>query len=218
MNDALMGALVGLLGALLGALFGLLGTLAGSVITIVSTRTSEKLKEVFSLHREFSGDEMNKIRNEAFKLLQKYPDRSYAYISQQLSVQETNHLWSLIGFYQRLWLAIKYNNIDTRYVPELFGELIVWWYYFTFEERLIVEDWQASKDIKNLFEWTHKHLDSKEFEIWKSKGILAKDNVLAQLNNKSSESLKYAHITVHKTHCTKNYTSSYKSTPCTNFT
>jgi hypothetical protein len=98
---------------------------------------------------------------------------------EKLPSEDTVHIWNLIGFYQRLALAIEPNRIDKSLVPKMFGPIFVWWYIVVFEHSIVALDenvWDGCREIKWLFKWFHSH---SEFGVWKA--VAAKDLELRQL-------------------------------------
>ena len=146
---------------------GLISLTIGIAITVRINRRQEKRREAFNMFKEFKSEDMKNNANLAYKLILKHPNKNYDIISNELPPNETNPLWTLIGFYQYLWILIDEKQINRRLVPRLFGELIVWWYYFSFKENLLPVDWDTSKDIKKLFNWIKKNSKSKDFQNWK---------------------------------------------------
>ena len=39
-----------------------------------------------------------------------------------------HNFWNVLLFYQRLWLAVKYNGVQRRYIAGLLGEIFDWWF------------------------------------------------------------------------------------------
>ena len=88
--------------------------------------------------------------------------------------EEMQHVWNVLYFYQRLWLAIKYENIHKKYVCEMFGENFYWWYIKSYQDQLIrgqenEEKWQAAYHIEDLWKWFEKEADSNDKSRWKKR-------------------------------------------------
>jgi hypothetical protein len=65
---------------------------------------------------------MTHSRNLAGKAVRDHSSETFDAMRRKLSPDVTQHVWNVLYFYQRLWLAIKYKNIQEDYVPEMFGE------------------------------------------------------------------------------------------------
>jgi hypothetical protein len=123
---------------------GLLGTLVGAGITWFAARRRDRLETAFALHREFHAPDMTHSRSLAGKTVRDHGSETFDAMREKLSPDATQHVWNVPYFYQRLWLAIKYKNIQKDFVPEMFGENFCWWYLKSYEEQLLPLGWQSS--------------------------------------------------------------------------
>ena len=107
------------------------------------------------MHKEYGTLEMSNHRKNAAVFIQKYPKTTFDKISEkdkELSIS----LLMIMRFYQRLWLAIKHNQIKNSLIPELFGEAFYYWYFLSFEPNLTTIYWDSSSQIKELLIWMSK--------------------------------------------------------------
>src|SRR5262249_33661755 len=100
---------------------GLIGTLVGATIAWLAGRRQHRVETTYAMHQEFHAAEMTKSRGLAGKTVRKHYPKNYDDLRRDLPPQKTQHVWNVMYFYQRLWLAIKYENIYTKNVPEMFG-------------------------------------------------------------------------------------------------
>jgi len=150
-------------------LIGLVGTLIGATVAWFVGRRQVRLEMVFSMHRELNAPDMAHSRVLAGRTVLKHPSESFDWMRVNLEPEETQHVWSVMYFYQRLWLAIKYRSIHRRFIADMFGENFYWWYLKSYQDQLVPLNWQAGRHIKSLMEWTEKHSDPKETERWRDR-------------------------------------------------
>lgn len=169
---------------LLTALAGLVGAVIGGVITIVAGSRSNKTLFLWELHKEFNGEQMQKSRIASDKIFEKHTAERFDELYEKLPSEDSTHVWNLIGFYQRLALAIEHKHIDKSLVPKMFGPIFVWWYVVVFEHTLVPLDenvWDGCREIKWLYKWFSSHPD---YAVWK--GVADKDFRLRQASARVS--------------------------------
>lgn len=147
----------------------LLGTVVGAAIAWLAGRRQHRLETAFAMHREFHAPEMTRSRNLAGKTVIEHRSDSFEVMRKTLPPEETQHVWNVLYFYQRLWLAIKYKNIRESYVPEMFGENFCWWYVKSYKDQLMPLDWQAGRHIAALMNWIERHTDEAELARWRER-------------------------------------------------
>jgi hypothetical protein len=96
------------------------------------------------------------------------------------------HVWNVMYFYQRLWLAIHYKHVRKDQVPGMFGENFYWWWINSYATQLAPKDgkggpdatsppkvdWQAARQISDLKRWIDhktkrdKKLGERELVLW----------------------------------------------------
>ncbi|HEV8649303.1 MAG TPA: hypothetical protein VG276_07840 [Actinomycetes bacterium] len=166
------------MGALISVGAGLLGTLVGAAITWFAARRRDRLETAFAMHREFHAPEMTHSRNLAGKTVRDHGSETFDAMRRKLSADATQHVWNVMYFYQRLWLAIKYRNIHESYVSEMFGENFCWWYVKSYEDQLVPLDWQASHHIAALMRWIEGNTEQIELERWRERARQMDDSNL----------------------------------------
>ena len=177
----LLSILAGLAGAVVGAV-------VGGVITIVAGSRSNKTLFLWGLHKEFNGEQMQKSRVASDKIFEKHPVERFDELYERLPGEDSIHIWNLIGFYQRLALAIEHNHIDKSLVPKMFGPTFVWWYVVVFDHSLVPLDenvWDGCREIKWLYKWFGGH---RGYEVWKA--VADKDLKLRQAPIRASGLLR----------------------------
>ena len=150
---------------------GLVGTVVGAAIAWLVSRRQHRLETAFAMHREFHAPEMTRSRNHAGKTVGDHRSETFDALRRNLPPEETQHVWNVMYFYQRLWLAVKYRSIHRSYVPEMFGENFCWWYIKSYEDQLVPLDWQASRHIDALMEWIKRAASQIEMERWRQRAV-----------------------------------------------
>jgi hypothetical protein len=169
---------------LLSILAGLAGAVVVGVITIAAGSRSSKTLFLWGLHKEFNGEQMQKSRVASDKIFEKHPVERFDELYEKLPGEDSIHIWNLIGFYQRLALAIEHNHIDKSLVPKMFGPTFVWWYVVVFDHSLVPLDenvWDGCREIKWLYRWFSGH---RGYEVWKA--VADKDLKLRQTPTRAS--------------------------------
>lgn len=156
---------------------GLIGTLVGAAIAWFVGRRQHRLETTFTMHREFSAPEMTRSRNLAGKTVRKHYPKNFDVIRTTVDPEETQYVWNVMYFYQRLRLAIKYKNIQEKYVSEMFGENFYWWYIKCYQVQLVEPEkrgelnWQAARHIEELWVWIKNDADPSDRERWRQRAI-----------------------------------------------
>lgn len=122
----------------------------------VHSDKQQRLATTFELHRDFTSEVMLRARSEADKLLANRPLDSISALYWNLPEVETRSIFQLLGFYDRLWVAVHHNRVEEELVPELFGRIFYWWYEVCFAHN-IDEEWQESHHYRELKDWLDKH-------------------------------------------------------------
>lgn len=145
----------------------LISALFGGVISYLITRHLNRVNTTFELHSEFNTTEMLDHRIKAESCISKYSNLTYSEIEfEHGREEELRSLCIIVGFYQKLWLAIKYSRVDKKLIPELFGEIFYWWYLVSFKEKLIPSDWETASSVNELKKWIDKRVDQKKIKQW----------------------------------------------------
>jgi hypothetical protein len=148
---------------------GLVGTVVGAAIAWLVSGRQRRLETAFAMHREFHAPEMTRSRNHAGKTVRDHRSETFDAMRRNLPPEETQHVWNVMYFYQRLWLAVKYKSIHQSYVPEMFGENFCWWYIKSYEDQLVPLDWEAGRHIDALMEWIKRTASPIEMERWRQR-------------------------------------------------
>jgi hypothetical protein len=151
--------------ALVTVAAALIGTVVGAGIAWLAGRRQHRLQTAFAMHREFHAPEMTHSRNLAGKTVTEHRSDSFEIMRSELPPEETQHIFNVLYFYQRLWLAIKFKNIQESYIPEMFGENFCWWYVKSYTDQLPMK-WQAGRHIAELMKWIKSHADEAELTEW----------------------------------------------------
>ena len=162
----------------------------GAFIAYLVTNHRNRLESTFELHKEFHSEAMLKIRSGAEICLRKYPGIRFDQLESLLVDKEKDQaqsLWVLIGFYQRLWLAVKYRRIEKKLVVELFGELFYWWYLAAFQQGLLPTGWAASTQISSLKAWFDLHTTKEQSESWSRRALMFREGLESKSDDSASQ-------------------------------
>ncbi|MCG6134308.1 MAG: hypothetical protein MET45_06545 [Nostoc sp. LLA-1] len=148
-------------------LAALLGTIVGGFISWIANVYQNKSQATFAFHREFNSDIIHKSRILADQLIRKNPNDMLYEIYEKYP-EESFHVWQVINFYKRLWVAIKYGQVKNELIPELFGETFIWWYLICFEKQYIpAYDYSQARDqILDLKKWIDTHSEKSALHEW----------------------------------------------------
>lgn len=165
------------------ALFGILGTLLGSFIAWITSDRHTKMQTTLELHREFNSGEVLKSRRPADRVFAQYMDKTYDQFSPSLDPEEYSHIWNVINFYQRLWVAIKHKQLVSSMVPDLFGEVFMRWYIPYFEKMIVPypRGWSTGNNIRELKIWFEKNADKASFGKWVELGRQDRENIMKRI-------------------------------------
>lgn len=169
------------------ALTALVGTIVGSIISWFITTHRSKLQSTFDLHREFCSGELYKSRVIANKLTEHCPTFTLLELRQEFS-EEAFHILQLANFYHRLYVAVKYRQVEAALVPELLGEVFIWWYIVCFKEQVLLTENRihAASGIIFLYNWLNKNPRiSKKVREWE---MIATEERQRRLNSHRLES------------------------------
>ncbi|MEY3304966.1 MAG: hypothetical protein ACK5RE_01055 [Pseudanabaena sp.] len=149
-------------------LAALLGTIVGGFISWIANVYQNKSQATFDFHREFDSEVMNRSRILADHLIKKVPNLMLDEMYEKYP-EESFHIWQVINFYRRLWVAIKYGQVKNKLIPELFGETFIWWYLICFERQYLpaYNHFQGRNQILDLKNWLDTHSDKSVMHVWK---------------------------------------------------
>jgi hypothetical protein len=158
--------LANILGTVIGATLAFWFAIRQFNIQTREAHTKSLTDTAFELHREFNNSELSKARSKGDKILTLYPLETLDVIETNHPEGETQPVYLVVRFYQRLWLAIKYDRINSDIVPDLFGEIFYWWYCLYFESQLIPIGWQVCRDMQDLKNWFDEHSNRINRQSW----------------------------------------------------
>jgi hypothetical protein len=165
------------------ALFGIVGTLLGSFIAWLTSDRHAKMQLTLELHREFNSGEVLKSRRPADRVFAQYMDKTYDQFSPLLEAEEYSHIWNVINFYQRLWIAIKHKQLVNGMIPDLFGEVFMRWYIPYFQKMIVPypQGWSVGSNIEELKNWFERYSDKSSFEQWIELGRQDRENIMKRI-------------------------------------
>ena len=129
--------------------------LISALISWWITTYRSKMKETFDLHREFNTD-LYSNRIQAEKFIKTANNRNIS-LSELYSKDPdaSKDLLLVIRFYERLYFAIHYGQVNVKVTSSLFGDVFFWWYIFSFKEQFISTStsWQSKDNMESLYKW-----------------------------------------------------------------
>jgi hypothetical protein len=158
----------GFIGGLIGPLLNFLNLLLIVYIAVSLNPSQSKTQLTLDLHREFDSESMWKARTDGGKFVLQNPSQTLDQLNRSDNPGARN-IWMVIGFYQRLALAIKNRHIDERLVPELFGDTFIWWFRLCFEKQLEPTGWESWQRMEYLRNWLAKKADLEDFLVWEKR-------------------------------------------------
>jgi hypothetical protein len=117
------------------------------------------------MHREFNSESMWKARVDGGNLVLQAPEQTLDQLDQSDN-PAARDIWIVIGFYQRLALALMNKQINEELLPDLFGDTFVWWFRNCFEKQLEPTGWESWQRMEYLKTWLAKKAKPEDFRAW----------------------------------------------------
>ncbi|QIL19417.1 hypothetical protein [Thermomonas sp. HDW16] len=141
---------------LISTIAGFVGVIAGGTISWYVGERKTRLQNTLDLQREWQSEGMAVIRMKADKLLRDNPGKDLLHLELQDTPENYSNILRILTFYQRLYMMIRYRQVNLALTPELFGKDIVWWHVNCFRDRL-PNTWIMRNDWFSLYTWLEKH-------------------------------------------------------------
>jgi hypothetical protein len=142
---------------------------------------SQKRQETtFDMHREFNSEAMHKSRNIAGEIVEKFPTLSIDEYHKQLPNSQSVHLSHVMGFYYRLALLVKHNQVEMNFISELFGRNLLWWWVNLCDGRL-APDWENVQGIESLVQVVQEKSPD-EYRRWLDRAQAVRKGFLESYN------------------------------------
>ena len=161
---------------LITAGIGLLGTIIGATISWLVASYRSRTRLTLDLHRELNTEAVLAARNRADTVVLQHPDKDLDDLWDILKVEERNDIWTVIHFYQRLYIAIKFKQVRTDLVCELFGDVFHWWFINCFERHLLPVNRDSSRQVAALKQWFDSNCSAEDIERWTTRNTLNNDD------------------------------------------
>ncbi|MGV0029371.1 hypothetical protein [Phormidesmis priestleyi] len=168
-----------LLGTTIGAALAFWFALRQLAIQSHEAHHKRLFDTAFELHREFNSFEMAVARSKADKVLQQHLLTKLDALYNDLPEETLRPVLFVIYFYERLWLAIENKQVDTKLVPELFGDIFYWWFINCFETQLLPVGWQCCHRIQSLKQWFDDHAKQEVRDLWIHRATMDREKRLA---------------------------------------
>lgn len=150
---------------MIGIVSGLVGVIAGATVSWFANVRRQRLQNTLELQREWQGESMAMVRMRADKLVRSHPDRDLLHMEMQESPENYSNILRLITFYQRLYMLVRYHQVNLDLVPELFGREFIWWHVNCFRDRL-PQSWIMRRDWMALHDWLQDKSDAAQMRSW----------------------------------------------------
>jgi len=144
---------------------GLVGVVAGAVVSWFVNIRKQRLQNTLELQREWQGESMAVVRMRADRLVRDHPGRSLLDMELQETPESYSNILRLLTFYQRLYMLVRYRQVTTKLVPELFGREFIWWHVNCFRDRL-PEAWIMRRDWIALHDWLQRKTNAEQMHLW----------------------------------------------------
>jgi hypothetical protein len=140
-----------------------LDSLAGAAIAWWTGVQANRWNRTLELHREFNTEAISKSRTAAWAFIRGHSGKTFKQIAEDPTLDTAAlPLWDVMRFYQRLAIVTKHRQVVRKQIPDLFGEIFVWWHEISFRTMLAPTGWVAWKDINWLYEWMKKEVGSND--------------------------------------------------------
>lgn len=145
----------------------LIGALVGAAAAWLAGVSHSRWTRTLDMHREFNADRMSESRSKAFLFLKQHWGLSFAEIAARPELDaQSIALWDVTRFYQRLAVTVRYGQVIRRIVPDLFGEIFLWWYLVCYRQQLLQTKWVAAREIEYLYWFMKKNADRADWDDW----------------------------------------------------
>jgi len=145
----------------------LIGALVGAAAAWMAGVYNSRWTRTLDMHREFNADRMSESRSKAFIFLKQHWGLSFAEIAARPELDTPSvPLWDVMRFYERLGVTVRYGQVIRRVVPDLFGEIFLWWYLVCYRQQLLQTKWVAAKDIEYLYWFMKKNVERADWDEW----------------------------------------------------
>jgi hypothetical protein len=140
-------------------------------------REERRRQNVYDLHREWNTETMMLARVSAARLVgNKGAALDLFHVGMEEDPEGAARVWTVVAFYERLWLSIQADRIDNSLVAPLFGDAFYWWYMKCFHSKLRTRGWESLKHMDQLWNWICSHASETELEEWTERwGSLSED-------------------------------------------
>lgn len=127
---------------LVAGAIGIIGVLIGAFVTWAVERGAKRRDLSYTMHREFFGMEMGRIRFDARLRLPEILDKSLLQLQEDRANAEKNlPIWHMLRFYQRLSVMMKSNEVDPMVITDLFRGSFDWWYSIYLKYVMVDATW-----------------------------------------------------------------------------
>ena len=161
--------------AIIGAGSGLIGTILGAGLSWYTTDRLARVQNTLDLHREWQSPEVTRARMMADKLIHAMRDKDLLRIELESDPAQSNGIWVVLNFFQRLSVLVRHKRVARTLVPDLFGTYIVWWHLNCFADRL-PDAWAIRQDWESLYGWLLRNAPPADLAIWQRNAEFAKAN------------------------------------------
>lgn len=110
---------------------------------------------------------MLESRAEADRFLYDHKGKNFRELYKTVDQSRMAHVWNVLMFYQRLEIAARLNQLNSKAAAEIFGEAFVYWYIIFLREGLAGTNWSTEKKMEHFFKWLERMTPPQQFKEWK---------------------------------------------------
>ena len=106
-------------------------------------------------------------RTKASKFNDEFPEADLTdFYKNRRNEDSLSAVWVVMGFYQRLAIAVEYGRIHKDLFVKLFGQMFTWWYIVSFDHNMD-EVWAGTRPIRGLWKTIVESASDKQVTEWK---------------------------------------------------
>lgn len=179
-------------------LSSLFGTIIGAILAYwIALRQFKIQKEAeiqqnqvettLVFYQELTSNDFAIARAEARKLFEEhYTANSLNDFYSDLPEEKRKNIRIVNAYFRRLQLNTEYKQVNKQMVLDLLSEEFFWW-YFTWLNEMIPEEWETRKNIDKLHYWFQNAMPSEKYEQSKRIAVKRREKYLSDLRSNQQD-------------------------------
>ncbi len=147
-------------------LIGLLGVFIGAGLQYSVSKSQERVRNTFALHREFHSPEMLSKRVEAELILLPIDEVKLKDLANTVTPVAMASVWDVVEFYARLETTLRYKQAHRRIAADLFGQNYTYWYESHLKGSLEGSGWEEQSRLDHLALLFQRTVNRKRYNDW----------------------------------------------------